>query len=122
MDLLNQLRIYLPPSWEEYTEEIIDLVGKHKVLTTTTCILILLYIRRRYVAERDAIEYVTKEPMSSTKEYNGMELPATKQVLLLCFYVFKPLHSNSPFLQPLKTLENLWSSEVFRVYKNESLA
>lgn len=85
MDFLNQLRIYLPPSWEEYVEEIIDHIRKYKVLTTTTCILILLYIRRGYFAQGDTIEYITKEPMSSTEEYHGMELPAAKQVLILWF-------------------------------------
>ena len=113
MDFLNQLKIYLPPSWEEYTEEIIDHIRKHKVLTTTTCILILLYIRRRYVAQRDAIEYVTKEPMSSTEEYNSTELPAIKQVLLLLLQVKS---GNDPFLYLLETSENL------RGYRSEPLA
>ena len=33
-----------------------------------------------------------------------------------------PFHANFPFLYPLKTSENLWFSDVFRGYTNETLA
>ena len=38
------------------------------------------------------------------------------------FVNINPFHTNVPFLYPLKTLENLWFSDVFRGYRNGTLA
>ena len=49
----------------------------------------------------------------------------------MCLYIwlwiyknhhFNPIHANLPSLYLLKTLENLWFSEVFRRYRNGTLA
>ena len=37
------------------------------------------------------------------------------------FYI-SSFHANAPFLYPLKTSENIWFSDVFREYRNETLA